>query len=95
MHNGTAVRVIVFLHRKRGCSKSKPETLIPTLRLPLTDDSQHNEFGPQINDKDDVEEINDKDDVIEVDKNHEEVGVDTAECVVDEQVEVDNDDRDL
>ena len=37
----------------------------------------------------------DNDDVVEVDKNHEEVGADTAGCVVDEQVEVDNDDRDL
>ena len=35
-------------------------------------DNQHYEFGPQINDKDDV-------------------GAGSAECVVDEQVEVDND----
>ena len=49
------------------------------------------ESRPQINDKDDVEEINDKDDVVKVDKNHEEVGVDSAKCVGDERVEVDND----
>ena len=60
-----------------------------------TDDSQHNEFGLEINDKDGVEEVNEKDDVVEVDKDHEEVGADSAECVVDEQVEVDNDDGDL
>ena len=46
-----------------------------------TDDNQHNEFGPQINDKDDLEEINDKD----------YVRAGSAECVVDERVEVDND----
>ena len=37
----------------------------------------------------------DNDDVVEVDKNHEEVGADSAECVVDEQVEVDSDEGDL
>ena len=46
-----------------------------------TDDSQHNEFGLEINDKDNVEGVNDKDDVVEVDKNHEEVGADSAEFV--------------
>ena len=46
-----------------------------------TNYNQHNEFGPQIIDKDDVEEINDKDDV----------GAGSTECVVDELVEVDND----
>ena len=35
MRDGTAARVIVLLHRERGCSKSKPETLIPTLGSPL------------------------------------------------------------
>ena len=37
----------------------------------------------------------DNDDVVEVDKNHEEVGADSMKCVVDEQVEVDNDEGDL
>ena len=37
----------------------------------------------------------DNDDVVEVDKNHEELGADSMECVVDEQVEVDNDEGDL
>ena len=50
------------------------------------DDDQHNEFGS---------EISEEDDVVEVDKNHEEGGVDLTECVVDEQVEVDIDERDL
>ena len=59
------------------------------------DDDQHNEFGSEISEEDDVQDINDKDDVVEVDKNHEEDGVDLTECVVDEQVEVDIDERDL
>ena len=46
------------------------------------DDDQHNEFGS---------EISEEDDVVEVDKNHEEGGVDLTECVV----EVDIDERDL
>ena len=33
--------------------------------------------------------------MVEVDKNHEEVGADSMDCVVDEQVEVDNDEGDL
>ena len=37
MYDGTATRVIVLLHREHGCSKSKPKTLIPTLKLPLVD----------------------------------------------------------
>ena len=53
------------------------------------DDDQHNEFGSEISEEDDVQEINDKDDVVEVDKNHEEDGVDLTECVV----EVDIDER--
>ena len=59
------------------------------------DDDQHNEFGSEISEEDDVQDINDKDDVVEVDKNHEEDGVDLTECVVDEQVEVDSDEGDL
>ena len=59
------------------------------------DDDQHNEFGSEISEEDDVQDINDKDDVVEVDKNHEEDGVDFTECVVDEQVEVDVDEIDL
>ena len=55
------------------------------------DDDQHNEFGSEISEEDDVQDINDKDDVVEVDKNHEEDGVDLTECVV----EVDIDERDL
>ena len=39
------------------------------------DDDQHNEFGSEISEEDDVQEINDKDDVVEVDKNHEEDGL--------------------
>ena len=59
------------------------------------DDDQHNEFGSEISEEDDVQDINDKDDVVEVDKSHEEDGVDLTECVVDEQVEVDIDEIDL
>ena len=59
------------------------------------DDDQHNEFGSEISEEDDVQDINDKDDVVEVDKNHKEDGVDLTECVVDEQVEVDIDEIDL
>ena len=55
------------------------------------DDDQHNEFGSEISEEDDVQDINDKDDVVEVDKNHAEDGVDLIECVV----EVDIDERDL
>ena len=59
------------------------------------DDEQHNEFGLEISEEDDVEEINDKDDMVEVDKDHEEDGTDLTECVADEQVEVDIDEGDL
>ena len=44
------------------------------------DDDQHNEFGLEISEEDDVQEINDIDDVVEVDKNHEEDGADLT-CV--------------
>ncbi|KAK7838787.1 hypothetical protein CFP56_019086 [Quercus suber] len=56
---------------KTGAGENWPRiSPIPNIILGWANDSQHNEFGPQINDKDDVEEINDKDDVVEVDKNH-------------------------